>query len=95
MYILNFLPAQAAERHVTITLSSNCSDMEAATEADTVVCRKVKTTQRFQFTATVEVDKGICDVLPPSEVVSFDLKIFGQSESTLRVDLSIDLIHCP
>ena len=88
LYTLNFLP-QAAERHVTITLSSNCSDMEAATEADTVVCHKVKTTQRFQFTATVEVDKGICDVLPSSGVVSFDLKIFGQSDSTLRVDISI------
>ena len=77
-----------AESYVRISMVSNCDDIN--TYDDTVTCQKVTVNKIFAFTATIEVDEGICakGVLNNTGIVSFDLKIFGQSYSSLRLDLS-------
>ena len=77
-----------AENFVSVSLNSNCPD---GTGGDTVTCREVTVKDlNLNFTATIEVDERICQqgVLPVDGTVSFDLKIFGQSNSVLRIDLS-------
>ena len=67
---------------------STCPNI--VTNDDTVTCQKVTVDDTFTFTATIEVDEGICaeGVLNTTGIVSFDLRIFGQSSSSLRLDLS-------
>ena len=72
-----------------VRLNSNCPNI--MTDDDTVTCQDVTVgDDDFTFTATIEVDEGICaaGVLPANKTVSFDLKIFGQRNSVLRIDLS-------
>ena len=77
-----------AESHVRISMVSTCPNI--VTNDDTVTCQKVTVDDTFTFTATIEVDEGICaeGVLNTTGIVSFDLRIFGQSSSSLRLDLS-------
>ena len=84
----SFKPS-GAEDLVSVSLTSNCPNI--LTSEDTVTCQHVTVTETFDFTATVEVGAGICakELLPPNGTVSFDLTIFGQSNSSLRIDLSV------
>lgn len=80
---------RSAEDYVEVTLNSNCPNV--VSDAETVTCQDVTVEDTdFIFTATIEVKEGICaeGVLPVNGTVSFDLKIFGQSNSVLRIDLS-------
>lgn len=80
---------RVAEGYVKVSLNSNCPNI--MTDADTVTCQDVTVADDdFTFTATIEVKEGICadGILPTNGTVSFDLKIFGQSNSVLRIDLS-------
>ena len=81
-----------AENYVSVSLDSNCPKRLPGTEEDTVTCQDVTVKDLdLSFTATLEVMEGICrpGVLPANGTVSFDLRIFGQSNSVLRIDLSI------
>ena len=84
---ISFSPP-GAESYVRISMGSDCRDI--TTYDDTVTCQQVTVNTNFTFTATIEVDEGICaeGVLNDTGIVSFDLKIFGQSYSSLRLDLS-------
>ena len=80
-----------AENFVSVSLDSNCPKSLDGTDKDTVTCQEVTVEDlNLSFTATIEVDERICQegLLPIDGTVSFDLKIFGQSNSVLRIDLS-------
>ena len=80
-----------AENFVIVSLDSNCPKSLPGADKSTVTCQEVTVEDlNLNFTATIEVMKGICQegVLPVDGTVSFDLKIFGQSNSVLRIDLS-------
>ena len=81
-----------AESYVRISMGSTCKN--SVTYDDTVTCQQVTVNTNFTFTAAIEVDEGICaeGVLNTTGIVSFDLKIFGQSYSSLRLDLSLKFL---
>ena len=43
--------------------------------------------QELDFTAEIELDPSICNVLASNQRVSFVLSVFGQSSSKLTVEL--------
>ena len=85
----NFQPA-SAEQFVTIRLDSSCGDKLRPAENE-VICEKVVIDQKFDFTALIELQPEICDNVNTKDKITFDLRVFGQSNSTLTVEIGR---HC-
>lgn len=81
----NFQPA-SAEQFVTIRLDSSCGDKLRPAENE-VICEKVVIDQKFDFTALIELQPEICDNVNTKDKITFDLRVFGQSNSTLTVEI--------
>ena len=67
---------------IKISFSSSCPESELF--GNEIVCKDVTVSEEFDFTAEVELNEDICSVNSP---VRFELKIFGQSHSTLNIEI--------
>ena len=88
---INFRPSRFASA-VKIKLDATCKKKQV-TRTD-VSCAGVNVKDQIKITAEIELDKKVCGI---NTRVSFDLHIFGQSRSTLAVDIDpmCECENCP
>jgi len=88
---INFKPSKLASG-VKIKFDAGCKDKQI-TGTD-ISCNGVKVEDDIKVTAEIELDKNVCKDKTP---FSFEIHVFGQSGSTLRVDVDpiCECENCP
>jgi len=78
----NISPSKFASS-VKINFDSTCQDKDKITENE-IICRNVSVNAKLSFSAEIELKTKVCE----AEKLTFDIQVFGQSDSTMTVELN-------